>query len=233
LKALFKNAGPVDKFIIIKDPEGKSKGFGFVHFKLSTDAERASKELNKKEIKGRKLNLELVKKGYKHDKIEEKPKVINEIMVRGLSWKKNFTDCEKLLQSTFSSFGKIKNIKIPANKDDKTKHLGYAFIEFLKSNSAAQAVVGVNGKMIDGLEFHVGFKMSRDEYLKKKESTPRVEKQVEKTVVKEVPKKLTKQEDGESGNESEDSDANDDQLMKDFMAKLVPEEEKPMPKVEE
>lgn len=56
LEQLFSDVGPIKSCFLIK-PKGeeKHKGFGFVHYALPEDAERAVQELNGKQITGRKL----------------------------------------------------------------------------------------------------------------------------------------------------------------------------------
>lgn len=56
LSQLFGEIGKVVSVNIIKDKfSGKSKGFGFVEMDSEEDAEKAIKELNGKEIDGRKI----------------------------------------------------------------------------------------------------------------------------------------------------------------------------------
>lgn len=56
LKALFEEAGQVDKVTIIFDnATGRSKGFGFVEMATDEGAQKAIESLNGREVKGRKL----------------------------------------------------------------------------------------------------------------------------------------------------------------------------------
>lgn len=58
LKELFSSYGDVEEATVISDKfSGRSKGFGFVTFKNSKDAEKAIKAMNDKEIEGRKLKV--------------------------------------------------------------------------------------------------------------------------------------------------------------------------------
>lgn len=60
----FSDIGPVKQaFLVKRKGAAKHKGFGFVHFALHEDAERAAAELNGKELKGRKLQVRHVMHG--------------------------------------------------------------------------------------------------------------------------------------------------------------------------
>lgn len=58
LEALFAEQGKVVSAAVIKDREsGQSKGFGFVEFEDSADAQKAIKELNGKDFNGRSITV--------------------------------------------------------------------------------------------------------------------------------------------------------------------------------
>lgn len=46
LKAHFEGIGDVEEAVVIRDPAGRSKGFGFVTYVNDGDAEKAVEELN-------------------------------------------------------------------------------------------------------------------------------------------------------------------------------------------
>ena len=71
LQQLFEGFGEVTEVVVISDRfSGKSKGFGFVTFKNAADAEKALKEMNEKEVDGRKLMVSVArpKKEFKERK---------------------------------------------------------------------------------------------------------------------------------------------------------------------
>ena len=58
LEIAFQGFGQIESVKIIKDNySGRSKGFGFVEMSNNADAQSAIKELNDKELKGRKLKV--------------------------------------------------------------------------------------------------------------------------------------------------------------------------------
>jgi len=62
LKELFAAAGEVVEAKVISDKfSGRSKGFGFVTMKDDAAAEKAIKELNEKEVEGRKIRVSIAR----------------------------------------------------------------------------------------------------------------------------------------------------------------------------
>ena len=52
---LFCDFGEINSHIVMTGPDGKSKGFGFVDYKESTDAEKAVEVLHGKDVNGKTL----------------------------------------------------------------------------------------------------------------------------------------------------------------------------------
>ncbi|MDA3837092.1 MAG: RNA-binding protein [Nanoarchaeota archaeon] len=62
LEDMFSGYGDINDCVIIKDREtGRSKGFGFVTFDDDEAAEKAVEGLNEKEVRGRKLTVNIAK----------------------------------------------------------------------------------------------------------------------------------------------------------------------------
>jgi len=61
LAEAFKGAAKIVNAHIITTPSGRSKGYGFVEFETKAEAEKAAAALNKKEIGGRPINVELAR----------------------------------------------------------------------------------------------------------------------------------------------------------------------------
>jgi RNA recognition motif-containing protein len=58
LEALFASAGTVESASVVSDREtGRSRGFGFVEMSNSTEASKASEELNGRDVGGRQINV--------------------------------------------------------------------------------------------------------------------------------------------------------------------------------
>src|SRR3989338_2499434 len=62
LKDLFSPFGEIVDSVVISDSmSGRSKGFGFVTFANEADAEKAQKEMNEKDVEGRKIVVNFAK----------------------------------------------------------------------------------------------------------------------------------------------------------------------------
>ena len=59
LISLFEEYGPLKRAIVVRDDDGKSKGFGFVHYSLESHATKAVEKLQNYEYNGRKMKVEL------------------------------------------------------------------------------------------------------------------------------------------------------------------------------
>jgi len=58
LKELFSSYGDIEEATVISNKfSGRSKGFGFVTFTKDEDAKKAIKEMNDKDVEGRKLKV--------------------------------------------------------------------------------------------------------------------------------------------------------------------------------
>jgi len=81
LKELFSPYGEVtEATVIVNHYTGRSKGFGFVTFAKKEDAEKAIKEMDKKDVKGRslKVNVAMPPEDKAPKKTEEtKPEEVN------------------------------------------------------------------------------------------------------------------------------------------------------------
>ena len=62
LKSAFEQFGSVSEAIVVTDRDtGRSRGFGFVTFENSEDAQKAIEEMNNSELDGRRLNVNQAK----------------------------------------------------------------------------------------------------------------------------------------------------------------------------
>jgi RNA recognition motif-containing protein len=89
LKKFVEETGVKPKKCVIIKENNESRGFGFIIFNLSIDAEAAQKKLNQKEFEGRKLWIEVSKDDFKFQKSSTAATAEKKttIMARGLSFK--------------------------------------------------------------------------------------------------------------------------------------------------
>ncbi|CAG04722.1 unnamed protein product [Tetraodon nigroviridis] len=146
---------PVWDARVLKDmATGKSKGYGFVSFYNKLDAENAISKMAGQWLQGRQIRTNWATRkppapksfqdnGSKHLKFDD--------IVTQSSPQNCTVYCggiqagltEHLMQQTFSPFGQIMEIRVFPDK-------GYSFIRFSSHDSAAHAIVSVNGTVIEG-----------------------------------------------------------------------------------
>uniref|UniRef100_A0A4W5NP45 Nucleolysin TIAR n=1 Tax=Hucho hucho TaxID=62062 RepID=A0A4W5NP45_9TELE len=154
IKAAFAPFGKISDARVVKDmTTGKSKGYGFVSFYNKLDAENAIVHMGGQWLGGRQIRTNwatrkppapknLQDNGSKQLRFED---VVNQSSPQnctvycggiqsGLS--------EHLMRQTFSPFGQILEIRVFPEK-------GYSFIRFSSHESAAHAIVSVNGTSIE------------------------------------------------------------------------------------
>ncbi|XP_007903833.1 nucleolysin TIAR isoform X1 [Callorhinchus milii] len=155
LKSAFAPFGRISDARVVKDlSTGKSKGYGFVSFYNKLDAENAIVHMGGQWLGGRQIRTNWATRkppapkttpesNSKHLRFEE---VVNQ---------SSSTNCtvycggiasgltEQLMRQTFSPFGQILEIRVFPEK-------GYSFVRFATHDSAAHAIVSVNGTTIEG-----------------------------------------------------------------------------------
>ncbi|XP_066541052.1 RNA-binding protein 28 [Hoplias malabaricus] len=181
LEQLFSEVGPVKRCFVVKDKDSdKCRGFGFVTFSMSEDAQRALNEI--KEYGGQKIRVTLAKKkinkkqqekGKKDqqekestDKEPEKKSPQNadgkkmnkkaRLIIRNLSFKCSDSDLKEL----FSKFGTVLDVKIPLKPDGKKR--GFAFVQFKNMLEAGKALAEMNLKEIKDRQVAVDWAVAKD-----------------------------------------------------------------------
>uniref|UniRef100_A0A8P4KJJ0 TIA1 cytotoxic granule-associated RNA binding protein-like 1 n=1 Tax=Dicentrarchus labrax TaxID=13489 RepID=A0A8P4KJJ0_DICLA len=155
VKAAFAPFGKISDARVVKDmTTGKSKGYGFVSFYNKLDAENSIINMGGQWLGGRQIRTNWATRkppapktpqdnGSKHLRFDD---VVTQSSPQnctvycggiqsGLS--------EHLMRQTFSPFGQIMEIRVFPEK-------GYSFIRFSSHDSAAHAIVSVNGTAIEG-----------------------------------------------------------------------------------
>ncbi|XP_062376076.1 nucleolysin TIAR isoform X2 [Sardina pilchardus] len=140
---------------VVKDmTTGKSKGYGFVSFYNKLDAENAIVHMGGQWLGGRQIrtNWATRKPPAPKNAQESSSKQLRFEDVVNQSSPQNCTVycggiqsglSEHLMRQTFSPFGQIMEIRVFPEK-------GYSFIRFSTHESAAHAIVSVNGTTIEG-----------------------------------------------------------------------------------
>uniref|UniRef100_A0A8C0UAU1 Cytotoxic granule associated RNA binding protein TIA1 n=2 Tax=Cyanistes caeruleus TaxID=156563 RepID=A0A8C0UAU1_CYACU len=155
IKAAFAPFGRISDARVVKDmATGKSKGYGFVSFFNKWDAENAIQQMGGQWLGGRQIRTNWATRK------PPAPKSTYETTTKQLSYDEVVTqsspsNCtvycggvtsgltEQLMRQTFSPFGQIMEIRVFPDK-------GYSFVRFNSHESAAHAIVSVNGTTIEG-----------------------------------------------------------------------------------
>ncbi|XP_041921588.1 nucleolysin TIAR isoform X2 [Alosa pseudoharengus] len=155
IKAAFAPFGKISDARVVKDmTTGKSKGYGFVSFYNKLDAENAIVHMGGQWLGGRQIrtNWATRKPPAPKNAQESSSKQLRFEDVVNQSSPQNCTVycggiqsglSEHLMRQTFSPFGQIMEIRVFPEK-------GYSFIRFSTHESAAHAIVSVNGTTIEG-----------------------------------------------------------------------------------
>ncbi|XP_068924965.1 cytotoxic granule associated RNA binding protein TIA1 isoform X11 [Petaurus breviceps papuanus] len=155
IKAAFAPFGRISDARVVKDmATGKSKGYGFVSFFNKWDAENAIQQMGGQWLGGRQIrtNWATRKPPAPKSTYESNTKQLSYDDVVNQSSPSNCTVycggvtsglTEQLMRQTFSPFGQIMEIRVFPDK-------GYSFVRFNSHESAAHAIVSVNGTTIEG-----------------------------------------------------------------------------------
>lgn len=153
LHELFSQIGPIASIRICRDAiTRRSLGYAYVNFHNLSDCERALDSLNYVPIKGVPCRI----MWSQRDPALRRSGVGN-VFIKNL-------DAEidnKTLHDTFSSFGNIMSCKVVC--DAAGKSLGYGFVHFETQDAADQAIVKVNGMLMNGKKVFVGRHINRKE----------------------------------------------------------------------
>nr|XP_006817563.1 PREDICTED: nucleolysin TIA-1 isoform p40-like isoform X5 [Saccoglossus kowalevskii] len=160
LKAAFAPFGQISDARVVKDLQtNKSKGYGFVSFLNKVDAENAIQGMNGQWLSGRAIRTNwatrkpppprqpesfsfasAATKQLSYDDVCNSSSYTNTtVYIGGVTT--GLT--EGKMRETFSHYGHIQEVRIFPDK-------GYAFIRFMTHESAAHAIVSVNGSQING-----------------------------------------------------------------------------------
>jgi len=152
---------------VAQDPDGDSKGYGFVHFETEEAAMNAIQKVNGMLLNDKKVFVgRFVPRKEREKELGEKAKKFTNVYIR------NFGDdlSEEKLTEIFSKFGKITSFKVMSD-EGTGRNKGFGFVSFEDSESAEKAVDDLNGTEMNGKTLFVGRaqkKAERQQELKKK-----------------------------------------------------------------
>ncbi|GFY97101.1 poly(A) binding protein 6 [Actinidia rufa] len=168
LREKFSEFGKVRNVLVMKDAEGKSKGFGFVNFESHEEAKTAVEALNGAVIGSEKLFVgkaqkkaerkELLKREYKEMTNSHivKSKASN-LYVKNL----DVSIDDRKLEEHFSSFGKVTSAKVM--RHDNGVHKGFGFVSFSTPDEAKKALDALHGTIFQGRSLYVAIAQPKEE----------------------------------------------------------------------
>jgi len=145
------------------DEKGNSKGFGFVHFERSEQADQAITQVNGMLV-GQK-EVYVAKFLPKKERLLQKGHSWSNVYVKDLDPNLN----EAQLVAKFESFGKTTSVAIMKSPDGSSK--GFGFVCFEKHDDAVKAVEELNGMVLGAKKIWCGRaqkKSEREQELKSK-----------------------------------------------------------------
>ncbi|KAG5044948.1 hypothetical protein AAZX31_06G039000 [Glycine max] len=168
LKSIFGEYGAITSAVVMRDVDGKSKGFGFVNFANVEDAAKAVEALNGKNFDGKEW---YVGKAQKKSERELELKERNEQSTKETVDKyhgtnlyiKNLDDSvgDEELRELFSEFGTITSCKVM--RDPSGISRGSGFVAFSIAEGASWALGEMNGKMVAGKPLYVALAQRKED----------------------------------------------------------------------
>ncbi|KAE8658832.1 Polyadenylate-binding protein 2 [Hibiscus syriacus] len=168
IKTIFGEYGEITSAVVMRDPDGKSKGFGFVNFENADDAVKAVEALNGKKVDEKEI---YVGKALKKSERENERKARYEQTLKEAADKfkglnlyiKNLDDSvgDEALKELFSEFGTIISCKVMCDPSGISK--GSGFVAFSTPEEASRALAEMNGKMVASKPLYVALAQRKEE----------------------------------------------------------------------
>jgi polyadenylate-binding protein len=167
LKNMFTPFGSIKSAVIMRDDQGKTKGFGFVNFENPEEAEAAVEKLNDTEIDGKTVFVgRAQKKSEREAELRskfEQMKMEHMTKYQGVNlYIKNLDDDidDTKLRGIFDQFGTITSAKVMG--DPKGSSKGFGFVCFSTPEEATKAVTEMNGKIVGSKPLYVALAQRKE-----------------------------------------------------------------------
>lgn len=169
LKEMFEKYGKLTSHVVMRDSEGKSKGFGFVAFENPEDAEKACEALDEHELEnGKRLFVgRAQKKAERQAELKrryEAMKMERLQRYQGVNlYVKNLDDSigDDELMAHFSGYGPITSAKVMTEESGRSK--GFGFVCFERPQDATTAVTECNGKLFRSKPLYVALAQRKED----------------------------------------------------------------------
>jgi len=164
LRNLFATYGTITSCVIMSDPNGKSKGFGFVNFANPDEAKKAVDELNGSNFNGNTLYVgRAQKKAERQAELKQRYQSETLNKYQGVNlYVKNLSDeiDDVRMRTEFAPFGNITSAEVM--KDEKGNSKGFGFVCFSTPEEATKAVQEMNGRHVGSKPIYVALAQRKD-----------------------------------------------------------------------
>ncbi|PHT32434.1 Polyadenylate-binding protein 2 [Capsicum baccatum] len=168
LKNVFGEFGTITSAVVMRDADGKPKGFGFVNFENADDAAKAVEALNGKKFDEKEWYVgKAQKKSEREQELKSKFEQTAKEAVdkyQGVNlYVKNLDDSidDEKLKELFAEFGTITSCKVM--RDPSGISRGSGFVAFSTPEEASRALSEMNGKMIVSKPLYVALAQRKEE----------------------------------------------------------------------
>ncbi|KAL2498238.1 Polyadenylate-binding protein 2 [Abeliophyllum distichum] len=152
----FSSFGNILSCKIATDPNGQSKGYGFVQFDNEESAQTAIDKLNGMLMNDKQVYVGHFLRKQERESVLNKTK-FNNVYVKNLAELTTDDDLKKV----FGEHGTITSAVVMRDADGKSK--GFGFVNFENADDAAKAVQALDGKKFDEKEWYVGKAQKKSE----------------------------------------------------------------------
>jgi len=166
-REMFEKYGEITSSIVVRDHEGKARGFGFVNFKEPEAADDAVRELNESDFCGKKMFVGRFQKRAERasvlKRIHEEKKQERHNRYMGINlYIKNLDDTidDDRLRKEFVSFGTITSAKV-MSENGRSK--GFGFVCFSAPEEATKAVTDMNGRIVGSKPLYVALAQRKED----------------------------------------------------------------------
>lgn len=162
--AEFSKYGQITSSVLMKDDQGKPKGFGFANFATHDQAVKCVTEAHESDFRGHTLYVARAQQKKEREMFLRKTSDERANRFQGANlYMKNLDEAvtEHELRSLFEPFGTITSVKIMTNDKGQSKLFG--FVCFSSPNEANKALSEMNSFMVRGKPLYVAMAQRKEQ----------------------------------------------------------------------